>query len=103
MSKFDYMNFSDGDSDIEFVVNAKKFTKKQALEFFKEENEGCEDRLNFDKLNIDIIKEKTVRYYPKYPGYSGFDSDNEGGYTYCGKGERGSFPVWVIEFDDLVN
>ena len=32
MSKFDYMNFSDGISDIEFVANAKTYTKEQTIE-----------------------------------------------------------------------
>ena len=34
---------------------------------------------------------------PDFCGYDGYG----GCYTFCDKGKRGSFPVWVINFDKL--
>ena len=105
MSKFDYMDFSDGCWDIEFVVHAKKFTKEEAIKLCIKENdwifmkEYCNGKLHRKPVIEDII-ERTVRYYPKVPEFCGCDSDN-GCYTYCNKGGKGSFPVWVIEFEKL--
>lgn len=105
MSKYDYGNFSDGGRDIEFVVHAKKFTKEDAVRLCIQENdhkfmeEYCNGKLHREPTTEDVI-ELTVRWYPVVPGFCGFDR-NRGCYTYCDKGERGSFPVWVIEFKKL--
>ncbi len=103
MSKFDYMNFSDGYSEIEFVAHAKKFTKEETVKLCIQENDYkfiekyCNNLLR--KPTIEDVAEGTVRWYPVTPEFCGYDGD--GCYTYCNKGERGSFPVWVIEFDKL--
>lgn len=86
MSIFDYMIFTGGKFD-EFVVNAKKYSEEEALELFKSEVD----------LNIEDKYERWCKYYVKVPDWCGYDGD-EGCYTYCSKGERGAFPVWVIEF-----
>lgn len=105
MSKFDYMNFNDGSHDSDFVAHAKKYTKEETIDLCMVENDHkftekyCNGRLH-RKPTITDVKEATVRYYPKVPEYCGCDSDG-GCYTYCKKGERGSFPVWVIEFEGL--
>lgn len=107
MSKFDYMNFSDGNHDIEFVAHANKFTKEETVELCLQENdwrfdgEYCNGNL-LREPTIEDIKEDTVRYYPTVPEFCGYDGES-GCYTYCNKGERGSFPVWVIEFETLIN
>ena len=105
MSKFDYFNFHDGSWDTEFVAHAKKFTKEETIELCVKENdwkfdkEHCNGKLH-RKPTIDDVIERTVRWYPKVPEFCDIDSDN-GCYSYCKKGERGSFPVWVIEFEQL--
>lgn len=107
MAKFTYYNFSDGSWDTEFVVHAKKFTKTEALELFMQENdwmfkkEHRNDKLYREPTTEDI-REGTVRWYPKVPECCGFDDRDSGCYTYCKQGERGSFPVWVIRFEDLL-
>lgn len=106
MSKFDYMNFSVDGYDTEFVVHAKKFTKEQAIELCIQENdwrfkkEYCLGKV-LRKPTIEDVKEKTVRWYVRTPEFCGFDDNERGCYTYCKKGEKGSFPVWVIEFNAL--
>lgn len=105
MSKFDYMNFSDG-RDTEFVVHAKKFSKEEAINLCIQENDFkfmekyCNGQLH-RKPTIEDIKERTVRYYPKVPDFCGYDDKDSGCYTYCKTGVKGSFPVWVIEFEPL--
>lgn len=99
MSKFDYMNFTDGSWNIEFVAHAKKFSKKETLDLFMVENEHLFNE-GYRKPIIDDIIERTVRWYPRVP--EGCGCDSEGGcYSYCNRNERGSFPVWVIEFEEL--
>ena len=99
MAKFDYTNFSDGSYDIEFVVNANKFSKEEVLDLFAEENgwklEGGELR----EPKLEDIVQRSVRWYVRSPYWC--DYEGEGIYSYCMKGERGSFPVWVIEFEKL--
>ena len=91
MSKFDYMEFT-GSSSNEFVVHAKKYTKEEALELAVEE-------MGLGAIELDEVIERYCRYYVRVPDFCGYDGDSNGGcYTYCGKGERGAFPVWVIEF-----
>ncbi|GAB6170585.1 hypothetical protein JCM15765_00630 [Paradesulfitobacterium aromaticivorans] len=107
MSKFDYMNFSDGSRSTEFVTNAKIFTKEQTIELCVSENdwrfepEYCDGNL-LRKPNIEDVVQRYVRWYVKVPEWCGYDDNNGGGcYTFCKEGERGSFPVWVIEFEEL--
>lgn len=106
MAKFDYFNFSDGSWDTEFVAHAKKYSKNEILELCIKENdwkfkkEHCNGRFHRTPTIADI-KERTVRWYPKVPEFCGVDSEG-GCYSYCKREERGSFPVWVIEFDDLL-
>jgi hypothetical protein len=97
MSKFDYMNFTDGSWYIEFVVHAKKFSKREAIDLFMIENENLFSE-GYRKPTLEDVMERAVRYYPIAPG----DCDFDGGcYSYCKSGEKGSFPVWVIEFEKL--
>jgi hypothetical protein len=104
MSKFDYMNFYGG-YDTSFVVNAKKFSKEQAIELCLIENDGRFDPkyagLKLCRMPmIEDIEEWSIRYYVKAPEST--DYDGEGGiYSFCKPGKRGSFPVWVISLDTL--
>jgi len=106
MCKFDYMNFNDGSSDVEFVVHASKYTKLEAIELCVQENDWqfmekyCDGTL-IRKPTVEDIKERIVRYYVSVPDYCGYDREGVC-YTYCKRNERGSFPVWVIIFDNLV-
>lgn len=52
----------------------------------------------YRKPTIDDVVERTVRWYPIAPEGCDFDG---GCYSYCNREERGSFPVWVIEFEKL--
>ena len=98
MSRFDYGNFGDG-GDTEFVAHANKNTKEETLELFNFENKHLfED--GYRKPTISDIKERAVRYYPIPPLGMEYEFEN-GCYSYARKGQRGSFPVWVIYFEDL--
>ena len=105
MSKFDYMNFNVDGWDTEFVTHAKKFSKIETLDLFIAENDWrfdekyCNGTL-LRKPTISDIKERTVRWYPKIPEDCGYDGEG-GCYSYCNREERGSFPVWIIEFEEL--
>lgn len=92
MSKFDYMIFTGGTNN-EFVANAKKYTKEQTAELARSETK----RTN---ISIEQIEERWCRYYVRVPDWCGYD-DEGGCYTYCGKEEKGSFPVHVIELENL--
>lgn len=107
MSKFDYVNFGEDGWDTEFVTHARTYTKEEAIELCLIENDWrfspdyCDDNLLRKPLVTDVIQ-RQVRYYPLIPDFCGWDSDGDRGcYSYCGKDERGSFPVWVIKFKDL--
>ena len=93
MSKFDFMNFTDVSGNIDFVVHAKKFSKREAIDLFIENlfSEG------YRKPTLEDVRERAVRYYRIAPGSCNYD----GFYSYCKSGEKGSFPVWVIEFEPL--
>ncbi len=97
MSKFDCMNFSDGCRDIEFVSHAKKFSKRETIDLFMIENKNLFSE-GYRKPTLEDVRERAVRYYPVAPEGYGFDG---GCYSYCKPGEKGSFPVWVIEFEPL--
>jgi hypothetical protein len=102
MAKFDYMNFF----DIEFIAHAGKYTEEQAISLCIQENDWkfkpnyCNGKL-LRVPTICDVKLRYVRWYVKVPDFCEYD-DNEGGcYMYCKAGERGNFPVWVIEFAKL--
>ena len=104
MSKFDYMNFYGG-YDTEFVVNAKKYNKQEAIDLCLIENDSRFDckyaGLRLCRIpQIEDVEERSVRYFVKAPEAA--DYDGEGGvYSFCKPGKRGSFPVWVISLDRL--
>jgi len=98
---FDYMIFNDGSRDTEFVAHAKFMTKEEVISTFISELKYSIDFESMRKPTFEDIKEATVRYYPRVPDFCGCDSESGGCYTYCKEGERGSFPVWVIEFEEL--
>lgn len=93
MSKFDYMSFSGGSSG-EFVVHARKYTKEEAIELMMEETASEET------IKPENVYERWCRYYIRVPEWCGYDDGDSsaGCYTYCEKGGRGAFPVWVIEY-----
>ncbi len=100
MSKFDYMNFNIDGWDTGFVAHAKKYSKEDVIDFFiNVENDWRMGGFK-RKPTVDDIEEKTVRWYPTVPEGCGYDGEG-GCYSYCNKGERGSFPVWVIEFEKI--
>ena len=86
MAKFDFMTFTGGNT-IEFVVHANKFTKDEALEL------AMEEALIYNSRPV--VEKRYVKYYIKTPDWCGYDGEG-GCYTYCPKGSKGSFPVWVI-------
>lgn len=101
MSKFDYMNFTGG-VDTEFVIHANKFTKEQAIENCVSENDWLFEDGTLRQPTIEDVEERTAKYYVTVPEYCSYEGE-DGCYTYCNKGVKGSFPVWVIGFADLRN
>lgn len=101
MSKFDYMNF-EGGMATEFVVHAKKFTEEQAVELCIAENDWQFGESDYRKPTIEDVIKRQVKYFIRVPYYCGLDTDG-GCYTFCNEDAKGSFPVWVIEFDGLKN
>ena len=100
MSKFNYMMFYGGFDEDEFVVHAKKFTKKEAIEKMFFEIVGGESE-KIDEI-LAICKEKTVRYFVQAPlTVEDYDGYYSGCYSYCKEGERGSFPVWAFVMKDV--
>jgi hypothetical protein len=106
MAKFDYMNFGIGGWDTEFVANARKYTEEQTINLCVKENDW---RFELDYCNgkllrmptIADVKLRHVRWYVKTPDFCEYDDDGRGCYSYCKAGERGCFPVWVVEFAKL--
>lgn len=100
MSKFDFMNF-EGGFDTEFVAHAKKYTKEEAVRHCIAENEWkFEGKSDIKVPSVEDVKERQVKYFVNKPDYCGFDTEG-GCYTFCEVNARGSFPVWVIEFEGL--
>ncbi len=96
MSKFDFMDFTGGDTD-EFVVHAGKFAKQEAIELCLGENDYRFEEYEPPRtLTLEDVSERFVKYYVKCPEHCGFESDG-GCYSYCNQDARGSFPVYVIE------
>lgn len=102
MSKFEYMGFSDGGChDSDFVAHAKKYTKKEALEILKDVYDyNFSDGLYREPTESDFT-EDYIRWYVRVPEWCGYDGDN-GCYSFCGKSEKGGFPVWRCELSKLV-
>jgi hypothetical protein len=106
MSKFDYMNFSVGGYDTEFVAHAGKYTEEQAINLCIQENDWRfkPNYCNGNLLRVPTICDVKLRYarwYVKTPDFCGYDDDGRGCYSYCKAGQKGSFPVWVIDFYKL--
>jgi hypothetical protein len=105
MSKFEYGDFYNGYEEVDFVANAKKYTKEQTINLCIQENDWkfkpnyCGGNL-LRMPTICDVKLRYVKWYIRIPDFCGYDGGG-GCYTYCKKGERGSFPVWVIKFEDL--
>jgi len=99
MANFDFNEFYNG-SNIQYVAHLKKYTKD---EFVKQCNTGNQltDR---QEITVEEVYMKQVRHYVKAP-YFVYDYDEiEGGcYSFCSKGERGSFPVWVADVITVKN
>lgn len=99
MSAFDFMCFSydAGGSDYCFVANAKKHSKRQALEICLSEcdflfaGEG-----GLRKPTIKDVADATVAYRLGVEGWG-----KTGCYTFVDDGSWGSFPVRVIDFSSL--
>ena len=102
MSKFDCMVFSGGSDGDEFVIHAGKYpTKQAAIDCFQRELNDSHAPL-YKVPTPGDVEHSIVRYYPKTPDWCGWDGDEGGCYTYCPKGTRGSFPVWVINVRRLI-
>lgn len=100
MSKFKYMNFTFGHMITYFVTHAKKYTKEETLELYKFENKHL-IKDGFKAPTVDDIRELSVRFLPSMPeGCLSYEFP-DGGYTFCRKGEKGSFLVWIIDIDAL--
>lgn len=100
MSKFKYMEFTtDGFSDLQFVTHAAKYTKEQTLQLYIERYYDRQRYTHRVPLMSDVAS-SSIRYYVKAPE-SLADEFDGGCYSFCNKGQRGSFNVWVIRFEDL--
>jgi len=96
------MLFTGGSSE-EFVVHAKKYTKEQAAKLMLREMDYLTfggDMSEFNMPTADDTSERWCRYYVRVPDWCGYEGEG-GCYSYCSKGERGAFPVWVIKTEDL--
>lgn len=102
MAKFDYCEFSTGcGHDRQLVLHAKKFTIDDAIKIFESEYEHLIDDKTHRKPTKKDFYNRSVRYYPKAPELCDWDRDS-GVYTFCNKGEKGSFPVFVCDLDTLI-
>lgn len=105
MSSFTHMGFNDGGyHDSDFVVHAKKYTKAEAVEILKEEYDyNFDDDLYREPTEDDFI-EDYVRWYVRIPEWCSYDvgDSSRGCYSFCGKTEKGSFPVWRCELSKLI-
>lgn len=99
MSKFDYMSFSGG-RDTEFVAHSKKYSMEETIVLCLGENDWRFESGGLREPTVEDIEERTVRYYVRVPENCGYDVEG-GCYSFCNKGDRGSFPVWTIDFSSL--
>lgn len=98
-AKFDSCAFHGARND-EFVLHARKYTEEQALEKFYKEYSWILQNGIYRKPTINDIISHYAKYYIRVPDWCAYRGD-EGCYSYCNKGERGSFPIWVIRLEDL--
>lgn len=94
MANFDYMEFIGGYSS-EMVFHASKFSEAEALSIARGELE------EFEEADLVAVK-RYVRYYPKTPEWLRYELGDNGCYSYCKQGERGSFPVWVVRHKEVI-
>lgn len=94
MSKFDFMLFTGAIVD-EFVVHAGKYTKEQAVAMCSDEYYTAQPY----KATENMIEERYAKYYVNTPSWCCYREEG-GCYTYCGKNQRGAFPVWVIPLEE---
>lgn len=99
MSKFDYMRF-EGGASYDFVAHAKKFTEEETIQHCLSEYDWMFVDGSLRAPTVEDVKKQQVKYFVKRPDYCGFNTDG-GCYTYCNEKTKGSFPVWVIEFENL--
>lgn len=90
MANFDFMEFTGGRCR-EFVAHAQKYSKEEAIQIMRDET-GCNE-----EADPESVQNRWCRYYVRAPDFCDFDGDG-GCYTYCDEGERGAFPVWVVEY-----
>ena len=103
MSKFDYFNFHDGSWDTEFVAHAKNFAKEETIELCVKENDWKFDKNTAmvssieSRLSKMLLKEQLggIRKFQNSVILIAIMV-----VTVIVKG-KGSFPVWVIEFEQL--
>lgn len=86
MKKFDYCSFSD---DYGFMVDAKKYSKEEALQISKSEL-GLEDMPNEEFEITDDYIRHTIN--------GGLELDNQPVYISCDKNDRGAFKCWRIRW-----
>jgi hypothetical protein len=79
-----------------FAVNAKKYTKDEVIELYRTEGTFHGDHC-FREPTLADIQERFVAHRCAYSD----DGEKTSGYVLVGKKIRGSFPVWVIRYDDL--
>jgi len=91
MANFDFSEFYNG-TDYQYVAHQKKYTKEEFVKQCNIENE----RENRQEIKAEDVYIFQVRHYVKAPdSVYGHEELESGCYSFCNKGERGSFPVWV--------
>ena len=98
MSIFEWGDFANRDLDEYgcFTVNAKKYTKDEVLELYKTQG-SFYDVEGFREPTLADIQERFVAHRTRYD-----DGEKKSGYILFDKKVRGSFPVWVINYDELL-
>lgn len=98
--KFTGMNFQIDGYDYMYVAHANKFTKEQSIEQCMDENHWRFENEELRIPCIDDVNKAHVKYFINPP--ADCSSDLKGGvYSFCAKGDVGSFPVWIIAFAKL--
>lgn len=104
MSDFKFMSFGydAGDHDM-FVAHAKKYTATETVDLCKREFEYLFRNRRIAGKEVKALREPTIHdvcndYCAFRFGMYGWPG---GCYTFVSNKERGSFPVWVIDFSVL--
>jgi len=92
MSKFDYLSFTGGYDD--FAVNKEKFTKEEALEIYKSENEVYKNKVKFIAIGESFVRHRTGRNEDNEPCIGWWIE-----YQQC----KRSCPVWVFHMTNSTN